>query len=884
MADVKKFQDDLKLVEELDNEVEELYITSRFLPLTDVSGIVFSKRIIAAGKKVDVLCSDIDGDKDNDFNNLVNNYIEDKIVIDGIYPVNSIPGIKFFVEEGIKKIDELGKKYSKVVSRAWTIESHFLALEYKLQNPDVSWTAEFSDPVAVDLNNDFRGNRPFHHDEEFFSRINERILDINRKEFGDDVDSYFPEIKDGDELYLLAEYLPYLFADVVRFTNENQRKIMLDSIPIDIRDFVLNKSEVLRHPIFDDEFYTLRESSYKVNENYLNFAYFGTYVGRRHLEYLFKPLEELADDVRRKIKLHMFVPNPEVLKANLHNLNISRNIEIGGKLPVLEFLNITTKMDVLIVNDSITEGVFDINPFLPSKLADYLGSGRDIWIMCEKGSIMDSYDVKYKSYINDYESSRNALEKIIQDKLGLDDIFKTVFDIDYYQARLTNLNDVIHNLYGQRMYWVNQSNLHRDKLNELSSEFNVKSERLEYLEGEYDSLVSEVNLKDERIGSLENDCDSLITDVQNRDIRIASLIKDIGAKDESIASLEKDHDSLVEDIHLKEGHIEELSDRIGNIQNERDILKNKFDLLNLEKNELNKEYEELHKITRSSFDLIEAKDSIIQDKNDFIASLEQDNVSLRNDVESKEERIEELSDEINDLNSKIDAFNSEKMELGNKYDELCRIQDDSLNLIKAKDNIIRDKDESIASLEKDNDSLRKDVGLKDESIDELTSNLKNIRNEMDVIRNELEIINLEKVELSNENEKLRAIADDSFDLIEAKDNIIQNQNEELDYYKNQGNLFDTVISNPLCSIYLVCASSRNERGLNRKLYNCLKNSNWFNIGYYLKNNKDISRFKWVKLLSPELHYVCHGFDEKRRPNDETDVHYSKQELIEKLSQ
>ena len=179
MADVKKFRDDLKLIKELDNEVEELYITSRFPPLTDVSGIVFSKRIIDAGKKVDVVCSDIDGDKDIDFNNLINNFIEDKIVIDGIYPVNTVPCIKFFVEEGLKKIYELGRKYTKVVSRAWTVESHFLALEYKLQNPDVFWTAEFSDPISLDFNNDFRGNRPFKYNEEFFSTINEHILDIN---------------------------------------------------------------------------------------------------------------------------------------------------------------------------------------------------------------------------------------------------------------------------------------------------------------------------------------------------------------------------------------------------------------------------------------------------------------------------------------------------------------------------------------------------------------------------------------------------------------------------------------------------------------------------------------------------------------------------------
>ncbi|WP_407453240.1 hypothetical protein [Methanobrevibacter sp.] len=882
MADVKKFRDDLKLIKELDNEVEELYITSRFPPLTDVSGIVFSKRIIDAGKKVDVVCSDIDGDKDEDFNNLINNFIEDKIVIDGIYPVNSIPCIKYFIEEGLKKISELGRKYTKVVSRAWTVESHFLALEYKLQNPDVFWTAEFSDPISLDFNNDFRGNRPFKYNEEFFSTINEHISDINKKEFGDNVDRYFPEIKNGDELYLLVEYLPYLFADVVRFTNENQRKIMLDSIPIDINDFVLNKSEVLKHPISDNEFYTLRESSYNVNKNYLNFAYFGTYVGKRHLEYLFKSLEELTDEVRHKIKLHMFVPNPEVLKANVYNLNISRNIEIGGKLPVLEFLNLTTKMDVLIVNDTMTEGVFDINPFLPSKLADYLGSGRDIWIICEKGSVMDSYDVKYKSYINDYESSRDVLGKIIRDKLGQEDVFN-VLDSDYYQDRLTNLNNVIHDLYGQRMYWFNQSNLTKNKLNELNSNFNIKNKRLDFLENKYDSLMEEVDLKNKRIDSLNNNCDTLINDVHVRDVRIDSLMKDIELKDESIISLEKDYDSLMEDILFKEGHISELSDELTNIQKEKDILKNRLDVLDLEKTELNNEYEDLHKITKNSFDLIEAKDNIIQNKNDSISSLEKDNVSLRKDIDSKEKHIKKLSDELDNLNDKMNIVNSEKIELISKYEELREIRDDSLDLIEAKDNIIQNKNDSISSLEKDNASLRKDINSKKEHIGKLSNELNNIQDERNILKNKLEIINQEKLELTNECEKLCEIAESSFDLIELKDSIIRDKNEELNYYKNQGNLFNTLISNPLSNIYLIFASSTNERDLNRKLFKCLKNSNWFNVAYYLKNNMDISRFKWVKLLSPELHYVCHGFDEKRRPNNETDVIYSKQELIEKLS-
>ena len=43
-------------------------------------------------------------------------------------------------------------------------------------------------------------------------------------------------------------------------------------------------------------------------------------------------------------------------------------------LVFFEFLNLTTKFDCLIVNDANTKDYKEINPYLPSKLSDYLGS------------------------------------------------------------------------------------------------------------------------------------------------------------------------------------------------------------------------------------------------------------------------------------------------------------------------------------------------------------------------------------------------------------------------------------------------------------------------------------------------------------------------------
>lgn len=54
--------------------------------------------------------------------------------------------------------------------------------------------------------------------------------------------------------------------------------------------------------------------------------------------------------------------------------------------------------------------------------------------------------------------------------------------------------------------------------------------------------------------------------------------------------------------------------------------------------------------------------------------------------------------------------------------------------------------------------------------------------------------------------------------------------------------------------------------LNIKFYRSIKDTDWFDIGYYLNENTDLKRDKWCKLLTPETHYTCFGHDENRKPN------------------
>lgn len=83
-------------------------------------------------------------------------------------------------------------------------------------------------------------------------------------------------------------------------------------------------------------------------------------------------------------------------------------------------------------------------------------------------------------------------------------------------------------------------------------------------------------------------------------------------------------------------------------------------------------------------------------------------------------------------------------------------------------------------------------------------------------------------------------------------------------------------------LYIIFKSKRNEIFLNLKLYKALKNSNCFNLGYYLNRYPEIIENKICKKYSPELHYVCHGFDEGKMFNPKCCDFISKKTLLNNL--
>ena len=55
----------------------------------------------------------------------------------------------------------------------------------------------------------------------------------------------------------------------------------------------------------------------------------------------------------------------------------------------------------------------DINPYLPSKISDYRGSGTPIWSIVEPGSVLSTLTTAYRSTLGDAEGALRVIREII---------------------------------------------------------------------------------------------------------------------------------------------------------------------------------------------------------------------------------------------------------------------------------------------------------------------------------------------------------------------------------------------------------------------------------------------------------------------------------------
>src|SRR5699024_2360155 len=140
-----------------------------------------------------------------------------------------------------------------------------------------------------------------------------------------------------------------------------------------------------------------------VDPDIINLGYFGNFYetrGFNEIELVCKYLEAKGET---NFKIHCFTNVKGNVKALHRNSDFNDYIVLHSLVGYFEFLNITTLLDGLLLFDAHTKGIKSINPYIPSKLSDYKGSGKAIWAFTEEKSIMDQDEDIIRTHLEDFE-------------------------------------------------------------------------------------------------------------------------------------------------------------------------------------------------------------------------------------------------------------------------------------------------------------------------------------------------------------------------------------------------------------------------------------------------------------------------------------------------
>ena len=380
----------------------DLAILQYAVPVVDTSANVAARRVREAGTVVDVLTTQRDAEHRIDqSSDLVWSEYVDQVRTAPTQPVWLWwPGVTAFARKGVELLERQGLagRYRSVYSRSTPVAPHVVAALYTLRHPGARWVAEFSDPVLHDIDGSER---------ESSGPADPGLL----AEFGAALDARGIVPPESENLYLWSVTLAFALADEVVFTNEHQRDYMLEDFPDPaLAERARGVATVRPHPVPPAELYRLVPSSYDLEPGRVHIGYFGVLYGTRTLGEILQALRRLDPSRRDRLRLHVFSRRPDDLAADVDEAGLAGVVAAKPFVDYLEYLNLCTRLDVLLVNDASTSETHARNPYLPSKYSDYIGSGTDVWGVVEPGSILSGLPMAHRSEIGDVDGALAVLE------------------------------------------------------------------------------------------------------------------------------------------------------------------------------------------------------------------------------------------------------------------------------------------------------------------------------------------------------------------------------------------------------------------------------------------------------------------------------------------
>ena len=385
-------------------KAKRLVVAYCFPPYADTSANVTAKVIANRGELVDVISANMSRVRKEDASTLlvVEPYIGRNKRIDVDPSFASWPLICSFARKSLKQAKKWSNprgRYQSLYSRALWSGSHVAAALIKLEFPDLHWEAEFSDPLRFGVDGRLREGKIT------AGLITRRLRNVIKKRgWGDlEIPSHFA----------LTEFVTFLLADELVFTNENQRRVMLAPYPLELQQEFESKSVVKPHALPSRRLFSLGSAQSTADPTKINIGYFGNFYRNRGIGEVVEALGSLDADIANRFVLHVYCNKPETVNRIRWEDGLLNEVRVYDYLPYLDFLATSDCLDVLLANDTdISESCFLMNPFLPSKYADYAASRALVWGIVTPGSPLSDRPLDFTSVSGNEQSIRETLHRI----------------------------------------------------------------------------------------------------------------------------------------------------------------------------------------------------------------------------------------------------------------------------------------------------------------------------------------------------------------------------------------------------------------------------------------------------------------------------------------
>lgn len=367
---------------------------------------------------------------------------EDKLTSKNIKTIfSNSNNLEDWVKEGIDTCSKEINKYDFIMSRSMAPESHEIALAIKEKYPNVLWIASFGDPIANNPYNEFTYKKsPYRV--KGTGMLNQSIKYVlSPKRI---LKNLWWEFKDNrykrkyTRLYKDAKLQDMVFkkADGIIFNNKYQMEYMLNGYGDEIK----NKAILLPHG-YDKDFYN---NSKKSKNSKYKISYLGHLddirTPRGFLEALCR-IKENKKELYDRLEIEIYGDMSDKDKVFLVDNDLCDVVKFKNPVKYFESLTVMKNSDLLLLIDANLGTVIPKNIFYAAKLADYIGSGSNIFgitmldgpsadIIKEVGGVISSHSVEdiYNNLVMIMESKIKIQNKDVKGKYDMVNISKKFDD------------------------------------------------------------------------------------------------------------------------------------------------------------------------------------------------------------------------------------------------------------------------------------------------------------------------------------------------------------------------------------------------------------------------------------------------------------------------